>query len=155
MGRVPSHRRVLLLRGGAAVVAIITIWFWPLGGAPRVAPSFDCAKATIPAEKAICADPALSKIDADFAAYYQDNLQTAAGFGDTANVETLKKDEQAFIETRNHCGAAKWCIERAYGERDLKLEQLGGAPKRPTPRGVSRRPANFLGAYLLRHLKAL
>lgn len=153
MERLPLRRSALLFRGGGVAVALAAIWFWPLGAA-HVTPSFDCAKAALPTEKAICADPALSKIDAEFATLYQENLQTAAGFNDLGDVRKLEKDERDFIETRDRCGAAKWCIERVYGKRDLQLEELGGAPEQAaSSRADSRRPADYLGGRILRLLR--
>lgn len=90
-------------------------------------PSFDCAAATLPAEKTICADPQLAAADIDEAQYYQDNLQTAGNFGDTAKVGTLKQDERHFVAQRNQCGSAAWCIQRVYADWDRQLENVGGA----------------------------
>ena len=153
MGRLPLRRSALLFRGGGVTVALVAIWFWPLG-APHVTPSFDCARAALPTERAICADPALSKIDADLAVLYQENIQTAAGFNDLADVEKLKSDERDFLQTRNRCGTAKWCIERVYAKRDLQLEELGGAPEQAASlRGDSRHPVDYLGGRILRLLR--
>ncbi|WP_162536557.1 DUF3298 domain-containing protein [Granulicella sp. WH15] len=49
------------------VVMILAV----LSAAPAVAAGFDCAKATTPREKTVCADPELSKLDEDVAAAYK------------------------------------------------------------------------------------
>ncbi|TWB20817.1 hypothetical protein FBZ89_106221 [Nitrospirillum amazonense] len=50
-------------------------------------PSFDCAAAVKPAEKAICADPKLAALDADIAALYKNALGKAGPAADGLKVE--------------------------------------------------------------------
>jgi len=56
----PFHPRFadFAARCGVLLALLIAIWFWPVG--PRYMPfppSFDCGKAVLPTEKAICSDP--------------------------------------------------------------------------------------------------
>ena len=68
-------------------------------------PSFDCRKASLPAEKAICADPQLSAIDALVAKAFV-GFEPAFG-GDK------RKIARALIAGRNACGQDAACIVSA------------------------------------------
>ncbi len=72
-----------------------------LAVSPAVAagPSFDCASAKQPVEKAICADPALAEADLALSRAYRQALQRLAA--DPAAVETLKKSQRTFVATRD------------------------------------------------------
>jgi uncharacterized protein len=85
-------------------------------------PSFDCARALNPIEKAICTDPALAKADRELAAAYA---------GLTSRLEKparqdLEADQQQWIVERNgECtndsrGVAT-CLGESYKERTAKL----------------------------------
>ncbi|MBB6251563.1 lysozyme inhibitor LprI family protein [Nitrospirillum iridis] len=78
--------------------ALITVALLLSGTAQAVAagPSFDCAAATKPAEKAICAHPALAALDADIAGLYKDAL-TKAGSG----AESLKTEQRRWLQGRD------------------------------------------------------
>src|SRR5262245_35174468 len=78
---VRSRKRVrawegLMLRGiGICLAAGACAALWMVGSAASGAetgPSFDCAKATQPDEKAICADPQLAAMDRLIAKAYKD-----------------------------------------------------------------------------------
>lgn len=58
-------------------------------------PSFDCARAATPVEKAICANPGLAKLDRDMAAAY------AAAASVTPTPVTLKTAQRDFLAERN------------------------------------------------------
>ena len=80
-------------------------------------PSFNCAKATLPAEKAICADPMLSAIDVLIAKAYR---------GFTPEFETSKRAiAQGLNADRNACGADTACIAAAMNNA---LETYGTSP---------------------------
>jgi uncharacterized protein YecT (DUF1311 family) len=68
-----------------------------IAAAQAAKPSFDCAKAVSPAEKAICADPALASADATIAQNYAAALDR---LGATAR-KALQKDEQDFVSYRD------------------------------------------------------
>ena len=76
-----------------------------VGTAPAVirsaaaGPSFDCAKAGKPVEKAICADPALAALDADVAAAYGRAADRVAI--DAGAATRLREAQRAFIAERN------------------------------------------------------
>lgn len=84
-------------------------------------PSFDCAKAKTPVERAICADPAAARADSAIAHRYADLLQ---GFGGEAG-QGLREDQRYFMSVRD---AAYENAER--GERGKVLrDQLDGRLK--------------------------
>jgi uncharacterized protein YecT (DUF1311 family) len=60
-------------------------------------PTFDCTKAASMAEKAICADPRLAKLDIRVSRSYKTALKHMDAIGRNA----LKDDQQHFIEKRN------------------------------------------------------
>ncbi len=128
MDRRPSRRDAIAFRAGGVIVVAAAIWFWPRGPGPHVAPSFDCTKAALPAEKTICTDPQLAQIDKDFAAYYEENLQVVSIAGDTEKMSVLTKGQQDFLQARSRCGTNRYCIMATYGTRNRELTQLVGVP---------------------------
>ncbi|QTO23567.1 lysozyme inhibitor LprI family protein [Burkholderia seminalis] len=83
------------------------------------AAGFDCAKAASPAEKTICADTALSKLDGDLSAAWKRAL---AKGGDTA---ALKAAQLKWLKQRDQCGSDAPCLGDRYRER---LASLNGTP---------------------------
>ncbi|MFD2058015.1 lysozyme inhibitor LprI family protein [Mesorhizobium calcicola] len=90
-----------------------------LGIAPARAdgPSFDCGKASLPAEKAICADPQLSAIDLLVSKAYK-GFEPAFG-GDK------RKIARGLIADRNACRSDTACIVSALNNA---LQTYGVAP---------------------------
>jgi len=82
------------------------------------AAGFDCSKAASAAEKAVCADNALSGMDSALSGMWK---QTLAGGGDAA---TLKAAQRDWLKQRDACGSDKACLSKRYRER---LLALGGA----------------------------
>ena len=74
--------------------------------------SFDCAKASTFAEKTICSDPLLRKLDDALSSNYKAML--GADFG--GPVETLRNDQRKWIANRNKC-TTKECLVTAYRKR--------------------------------------
>mgnify|MGYP001765234387 CR=1 FL=1 len=72
-----------------------------LAASPATAagPSFDCASARQPAEKAICADPALAEADVALSRAYRQAQQRLAS--DPAAMQELKASQRGFIATRD------------------------------------------------------
>src|SRR6185437_11238974 len=101
--------------------------------------------------KTICRDPLLAQTDAESAVHYQDNLAVVVLFRYTALTEVLKKGEREFIEARNRCGAARWCIYQTYRTRDRQLAELVGEPPRVTlPIRLPDRLTVYVGGDLMR-----
>ncbi len=76
-------------------------------------PSFACARATSPTERAICGDPDLAAWDRSVAAAYK---QAAADGGGA-------DDQKRWILERKRCGADKACLEKSLRERTDALMQ--------------------------------
>ena len=79
------------------------------------AASFDCTKASTAGEKAICADPELSKLDEQLAKAYKRALQK----GPRAKVQV---DQRAWLKEQRDCGADRFCLEGKYNRRIAQLE---------------------------------
>jgi uncharacterized protein len=80
-----------------------------------VGASFDCAKASSPIEKSICADKQLSELDEALSAAYKSALANAA------DPQAVKDRQRAWlIEERNKCQDAS-CLKNAYTKRQNEL----------------------------------
>lgn len=89
MPRMRATALVLLASAGI-------VWSGAAGAA-----SFDCANAATPAEKAICADPALSKADDELAAAYK----TARGA--TLDPASLRRAQREWLQNRDRTDVAQ------------------------------------------------
>jgi len=74
--------------------------------------SFDCKKATAFAEKAVCSDPLLSKLDDVLAKNYKGMLNS--DFGNTQ--KSLKAEQVKWIKSLNQCKDNQ-CVNDAYRKR--------------------------------------
>lgn len=85
--------------------------------------SFDCAKATGPTDKAVCASPQLSKLDSDL----MDSYKSAISRG--ADHAVLRAVLNYWVrETRNKCNDEP-CLIRVYQEKIAVLVGLNMAPQ--------------------------
>ena len=98
-------------------------------------PSFDCAKATTAAEKAICAAPGLGRLDAMMARYYRALLARLDAAKAPAQRDQVRRDQAAWLKGRDRpCLAASnagrnqaalgTCLERAYKARLVELAAM-------------------------------
>jgi uncharacterized protein len=108
-----------------------------LAVSPAAAASFDCKKAKLPAEVAICGDPTLSSEDEALASEYSPLVKSA--WPDDA--KKIKAEQKAWLAERNACGSDKQCIMGSYRER---LEKFGEwrAEIASAPRGAAGEPAD-------------
>jgi uncharacterized protein YecT (DUF1311 family) len=72
-------------------------------------PSFDCAKASSQAEKTICADAVLSRLDAALSTNYRDKALSGLGKSKTR----FTADQRAWFKQRNTCKTAD-CLRKSY-----------------------------------------
>ncbi|TIU48127.1 MAG: hypothetical protein E5W19_19300 [Mesorhizobium sp.] len=101
-----------------SVLAIVTAdGFLGVSPARADGPSFDCAKAAVPAEKAICADPRLSAIDLLVSKAFK-GFEPAFG-GDKRRIA------RGLIADRNACESDTACIVSALNNA---LQTYGNAP---------------------------
>ena len=90
-------------------------------------PSFDCAKAVTPIEKAICSDVALSRLDRQVAEVYAWKLRLAANADEQTRI---KEQQRTFLSTRdNTCIAEtgegmRQCLSTAYQARAKALDAV-------------------------------
>ncbi|MET2826796.1 lysozyme inhibitor LprI family protein [Mesorhizobium shangrilense] len=87
------------------------------GSARADGPSFDCRKASLPTEKAVCADPQLSAIDALVAKAFKDSEPSFGG--------DKRKIARALVADRNACMDDTACIVSAQNNA---LQTYGQAP---------------------------
>ncbi len=105
-------------RAGLAVACLI------LSVSQAGAASFDCAKASRPADKLICSDPALSQADSTLADAYKRAMSAQRSDADRA---ALREAQRAWIAGRDaKClrnASAVACMKTAY---DLRIATLTG-----------------------------
>ncbi|WP_236189007.1 lysozyme inhibitor LprI family protein [Pseudomonas paraglycinae] len=80
------------------------------------AASFDCAGASSPVEKVVCADPHLSGLDDKLAAVWRSTLAKVA------DPKALKADQRMWLKSRNGCDQQLACLRRNYLMRIAELE---------------------------------
>jgi uncharacterized protein len=86
--------------------------------------SFDCAKASTRAEKAVCASPTLGAKDVTLAAYFQLLLRlkpAAAGMAYREFDDMLRSDQRQWLKERDACEADAACLEHVY---DYRIDAL-------------------------------
>ena len=76
-------------------------------------PSFDCVRASSFAEKAVCGDPVLAKLDVVLAKNYQ--FMAAADIGEGAHHD-LKTTQGRWLAARDRCGDVE-CVADLYRKR--------------------------------------
>jgi len=92
-------------------------------------PSFDCAKATLVAEKVVCADPPLASLDRAVA----DAYSKAMANWNEATRGTQRTTQREWLATRNACvkpGAVNAvvidCLQGIYRRRLIEIQITGG-----------------------------
>ncbi len=88
--------------------------------APAEAPfaaGWDCTRATLPAEQAVCASDELRRLDAELTVTYQ-RLTAAL----PQQRPALRAAQSAWLKTRDQCGANPACIEDRYRSRVAELQ---------------------------------
>ncbi|MCX5515665.1 hypothetical protein C3941_06555 [Kaistia algarum] len=96
--------------GGAALAMAIM-------AGPANAASFNCARASLPVEMAICNSPGLGELDQEMAQRYFRLTNYAPGWA----VRQIKGEQTNWIARRNACGYDNGCVARAYERRIDKL----------------------------------
>jgi uncharacterized protein len=95
----------------------VVLMFIPIP-AVSLAASFDCSKARLPAEVAICQDPELSRLDEEMARAYQAALKKGES-------QQLKASQRAWLKERNGCGSNALCLKRLYTARISQIKGTG------------------------------
>jgi uncharacterized protein len=89
-------------------------------------PSFDCSKAESGAEKLVCEDAALARLDRLVAARYAEAVEAARGLdvGADAALAELRTMQRGWIGGRDECwkaGDPRACVADAYTRREAEL----------------------------------
>jgi uncharacterized protein len=100
-----------------------------LGAGAACAASFDCARARLPDEKAICASRQLSEMDVEMSVRYQ-MLTGLVAMGTRGD---MQDEQQAWLRSRQACGRDDSCLFAAYRRRSdtLKAEYAHLASRGP------------------------
>lgn len=106
-------------RLAAMLLAASAIFVLPSRAA--TAASFDCARASIPAERAICGNPNLSQLDARTAGMYFTILGNNLPPARLAQVRNMQR---RFLATRNACGWNVDCLVDAYTSQMMYLRNV-------------------------------
>jgi len=85
------------------------------------AASFDCQKAALPAEKAICSNANLSSLDERTAGMYFIIIGSGAPSGTVAEV---KESQEKFVARRNACSPNIDCLVSAYTDQMMFLKNI-------------------------------
>lgn len=106
-----------------ASVALAGLMWTGFGALPATstaqAASFDCARARVPTERAICGVRVLEDKDVEMATIFG-LIRPALAMGGRG---ALIDDQNAWLVQRNRCGADTSCIRRRYDERIAVLRQ--------------------------------
>lgn len=93
------------------------------------AASFDCNRARLPDEKAICASRQLIELDVEMSVRYQ-MLMGLVAMGTRGD---MGEEQQSWLSTRKKCGSNQACLLAAYRQRiqTLKGEYANLASRGP------------------------
>jgi uncharacterized protein len=113
-------------------------------GAPVVAASFDCTKATSAIDRNICDVPSLSALDDALAVAYNKARQSAL------DPQRLLNEQQQWLQKRNTCGNDLGCLATSYRQRIAQLTYAGGSNQSSsatqlTPQQVTQEARRLIG----------
>ena len=112
-----------------AVAAVVALF--PIAALAQTGPSFDCAKASNGAERAICKDPVMAKADRELSGLYMALLAKLNGSAKTS----LEKSQLHWIGDRNRVCVPNddpdvigRCLKKRYADRIADLKALAAGP---------------------------
>lgn len=114
-----THAGQLVLRWGDETLLVLN----RLPADAKPAPSFDCAKASSPAEKTICSSLQLASFDRSVNWSYEVARDDAKDAGN--GMSKLAAEQRAWLRKRDACGANAACLLTAMKRR---LEELSAYP---------------------------
>jgi uncharacterized protein len=96
----------------------VLLAMFTLSSASAFAASFDCGRARLADEKAVCASRQLSEMDVEMAVRFQmlTGLVAMGARGD------MQDEQQAWLKSRKACGANRSCLLDAYRRRIATLK---------------------------------
>ncbi|WP_298432991.1 hypothetical protein [uncultured Jannaschia sp.] len=95
-------------------------------------PSFDCTRARLPAEHAICRDPAIAALDRRMATAFRTTLDGVT----SAERERRRLEQRTWLGWRNTCARDAACLARRYGARIEELLAHGTHTLVVPPTGI-------------------
>lgn len=87
-------------------------------------PSYDCGTARLAAEKLVCQDRGLSRLDRNMAGLYADTIGQARAVSDARAVRTVRGSQREFLAERNACGWDYGCIRGCYRAQAQTLRRF-------------------------------
>lgn len=128
-GKMGLVRTPLTIRVFTASILVLA------SGAVHAA-GFDCARASTPAEKLVCNDAGLSKLDDELTAAYMQVLKRGA------SEEFLKTQQRGWLSNvRNRCESNE-CLKQSYIQRLEQLAFINEQPLKSLPVGQSSDASN-------------
>jgi uncharacterized protein len=100
----------------AVFVAAATVFI--SASSTAFAASFDCARASQPDEKTVCASRSLSEMDVEMSVRFQMMMGLVA-MGQRGD---MGEAQQAWLKRRHACGANRACLQSAYQARIQTLK---------------------------------
>jgi uncharacterized protein len=108
------HRRAVSASAGMLVV----LWVFAVGAVCAAErPSFDCAKATTPTERAICADEALAVLDREIADLYRRRRAKSPA------PRVVDGSQKQWLAIRDACKEDLACLKKEHTARKEALEE--------------------------------
>jgi uncharacterized protein len=90
-----------------------------LSSGSALAASFDCSRARLPDEKAVCASRRLSEMDVEMSVRFQ-MLTGLVAMGTRGD---MGEEQQTWLKSRHACGASHACLLALYQQRIDRLKE--------------------------------
>ena len=105
----------------SAIVLVMSCALGLLAIPPAQAASFNCQQAVLPAERAICGNANLSRLDEQAAGMYFIIVGSGAS---QQTLDQIKSMQRKFVQARNACGASNDCLVDAYTSQMMYLKNV-------------------------------
>jgi len=115
MNRQRNHG---IKRGARRLLHVALFAAFALGSVSALAAGFDCNRARLPDEKAVCASRQLSEMDVEMTVRYE-TLTGLVAMGTRGN---MQDEQQAWLNVREKCGTNEACLVAAYRHRIQMLK---------------------------------
>ncbi|MFS2198046.1 MliC family protein [Pseudomonas sp. Pseusp3] len=110
---------------------------------PTYKTSFDCANPQASAEKLVCHDAQLARMDLELDRLY---LLALTDDHSVPRPDKVEIDQRFWMESRNQCGGgtqAKACVIRSYAERAFQLRQGSAIARTKDPSRLTEGPVAY------------
>lgn len=96
---------------------------------PALAKRLDCSKASKQAEQAVCANTRLLNLDEYYQVKFFEIIGALQNLGANDQVDDIRNQARGFLRQRNACGESVSCIEQAYQNEILYLNNVNIQPQ--------------------------